>query len=1178
MYKTHLDISIDSTSSTTVNTTSMNPMSTTTTTTKVRFIPNLCNGHLLSSISSMKTNSSNLYDAPSSSASSTGDYSTSSEISNVSHALKNFTIGDRVFLNKSKQHGTIAYIGPTHFSSDDLVGVVLDSSSGKHDGSINGIRYFQCPAKRGLFCPITDLFPIDQKNIISKTRIKSNNDYELLRNLKCRISDKRVSSSSVCNHFDRYDRKRHSFRLPKTTTDDVYAPETGKFQRSLSERVKSTGKLWKDSEFSECSRIIEPYDIQKEMKIHRCNTLPGNSNSHLNNTSPANLNFIRAGSLSRIKQNHELKKSNTISEMTSISASRLYDQRRTNNGLNNNKFKLFNSIYAPNQSLFNVQFRNSLRLIKLKNKLNKYSTGQLPINFNDKDCINMTNNLSFYSQTNQFSNENELFLMNNVINCAQERLSDLQNQVLQYHSANVKLSKQLTFVKIRQQDILCKLGERQKDDVFESQQTNRLQKQRIHNIKQKLFQEYEKLQNLAHDFHSLKITNVNIISNIANNNNQSNSYQTTLNNCYQKKDSVVLATVHSLEESNNNTKNPDHNHVHGKEKTCNNNSDNLESQLDNTVNVQEIIELRKQKLLICEAYQCHYQNIFKKLTIYQQLLNDQICEMRECDITEDTYSSSRPIKSVVLSNFDDNTHSLHSFNSEYDTKKSLKFHKSICKEHEILLKEAKNQNYKLSMELSVLNAELRHLISRPERQLFNYLKQLESSKATNDNLHRTTQNLEEQIARNHKELEDAKNKLNKEGGMHLTLMRMNLRIHQLKQMQIKVHSLQNDQCISIKTKEKELTEAINKMNLLSESWANERQAKIETIQKLRENLKLLSDESSKVCITNKTIQTQHADRTNNNSVQISDTHEPLLPYSLFSALCKEIRRLQSRSVTLVEALDLLSTGSYNAEKLEQIKNLVFSLNQTKNTYTTNWKNTSLNNVGTNIRRNMDTRSFNTVRSIKLRNSETVSANAHSPKRYSGVPAASPHSKHITISDNRRQRTSSCKNSSDGNLKNLSIQESTNEKTVYPNPPTGLQIEKSVSPLQQQHKQRQDPVQEEKEQFIQQQQLYYHYSLPISFSPRVQRRPVSFYLSRSVDKFINSPIPEADEEQTDDDEDSVGEGEDEDEEENEKRNENVKKEQDNYKTHYDDHIGSYNNEMVGVEISKEMNTVLISNPS
>ncbi|XP_018648268.1 hypothetical protein Smp_161710 [Schistosoma mansoni] len=490
-----------------------------------------------------------------------------------------------------------------------------------------------------------------------------------------------------------------------------------------------------------------------------------------------------------------------------------------------------------------------------------------------------------------------------------------------------------------------------------------------------------------------------------------------------------------------------------------------------------------------------------------------MCETRECDLNENSHPSSLPTKSVTLSSSHYNINNLHLFDPECDAQESLDFHKSICTEHQILLKETKNKNYKLSMELSVLNAEITHLASRPERQLLNYLTKLELSKTNNDNLHYTIQNLEEQIARIHKELEDAKNKLNKEDGTHMALMRMNLRIHQLKQMEIKAHSLQNDQCMSIQTKEKELTEAINKMNLLSEVWANETQVKIEIIQKLRENLKFLSDKSPKVQITNKTIRIQYTDSINNNGVQIPDIQEPHLPYSLFSALCKEIRRLQSRSVSLVEALDLLSTGSCNPEKLDHIKNLVFSSNQTKNnlrifilyridsTYTMNWKNMSLNNVGTNIKRNMDTRPFNTVRSVKQRNNATVSLKARSPGRPSSVPVAPRHGKHVTISDNRRQRISSCKNYSYDNSKNLSVQESSNEKTVYPNPPTSLQVEDSLPPFQQQHEQQQDLVQVEFLQKPQEQQLFYHYNLPVSFSPRVQRRPVSFYLSRNIDKFI-----------------------------------------------------------------------------
>ncbi|CAI2723724.1 unnamed protein product [Schistosoma spindalis] len=855
MNRTYLNLSTHPITST-VDNTSLNTMSTT----KVRFSSNLCNGHLSSSSPSFKINSNSLCDAPSSS-SSTGDYSTSSEFSSTSHILKNFTIGDRVFLSRTKQHGTIAYIGPTHFSAEDLVGVVLDSSSGKHDGSINGIRYFQCPARRGLFCPIGDLLPVDQKNIFSRSRIRPNGNCEVNQKLKFHISDKRASSNSFCNQFDRYDRKRHSFRLPKAT-DNAHLQDSGKFQRSWSERSKSTGKLWKDPEFSTCNRIVESYDVPKEMKNHRYNTLPEYSHYSSNNTSLSNLHFIQTGSLSKIKHNHELKKSNTISSINSISStSKLYDQRYTNS-LNNIKLKLLNSkyssikcsTYTPNQSLFNVQFRNSLKLIKLKNKLNKYSVEQLSNNnFNDKN---------YNLKVNYLFNENQSFLMNNVIHCAQEKLIDLQNQVLQYHEMNVKLTKQLTFVKICQQEILCKLGEGPKNDECESQQIDQQQKERIREIKHKLFLEYERLRNLAKNFSALKITNMDITPEVVYN-GQNYNKQTILNNCYKEENSVVMATVHPFEKSDHGNKITANNDVYCKYMTSNNNGDNLESQLDNTNNLQEIMKLREQLLIIYESYQCHYQDILKKLKTYQHTLSDQMCEIQLYNLNEDSHSFSIPTKSTDLSNCHYNINNLHLYDPECDAQKSLDFHKSICEEHQMLLKEAKNKNYKLSVELSVVNAEITHLNGRPEKQLLNHLKKLEVSKTTNDNLHQTIQNLEEQIARIHKEL-DAKNKLNKEDGIHMALMRMNLRIHQLKQMEIKAHSLKNDQCMSIQTKEKELTETNNKMDLLSEVWANERQVKIETIQKLRKNLKFLSNKSPKVHITNKAIRIQYTDSIHNN--------------------------------------------------------------------------------------------------------------------------------------------------------------------------------------------------------------------------------------------------------------------------------------------------------------------------
>ena len=59
-------------------------------------------------------------------------------------------VGDRVWVSGTKG-GKIQFIGETQFAPGDWAGVVLDDTSGKNDGSVNGVRYFQSEANRGVF-------------------------------------------------------------------------------------------------------------------------------------------------------------------------------------------------------------------------------------------------------------------------------------------------------------------------------------------------------------------------------------------------------------------------------------------------------------------------------------------------------------------------------------------------------------------------------------------------------------------------------------------------------------------------------------------------------------------------------------------------------------------------------------------------------------------------------------------------------------------------------------------------------------------------------------------------------------------------------------------------------------------------------------------------------------------
>ncbi|KAJ6243164.1 guanine nucleotide exchange factor [Anaeramoeba flamelloides] len=61
----------------------------------------------------------------------------------------NFKINETVTINNLP--ATIKYIGATYFADGVWVGLELSTPSGKHDGTLNGIKYFNCKPKHGIF-------------------------------------------------------------------------------------------------------------------------------------------------------------------------------------------------------------------------------------------------------------------------------------------------------------------------------------------------------------------------------------------------------------------------------------------------------------------------------------------------------------------------------------------------------------------------------------------------------------------------------------------------------------------------------------------------------------------------------------------------------------------------------------------------------------------------------------------------------------------------------------------------------------------------------------------------------------------------------------------------------------------------------------------------------------------
>ncbi|KAF0553304.1 Tubulin-folding cofactor B [Gigaspora margarita] len=69
---------------------------------------------------------------------------------------KNIKVGDRCEVDFGdaeglKRRGTVKYVGEAKFKPGYWVGVQYDEPVGKHDGVVQGERYFSCPDKYGAF-------------------------------------------------------------------------------------------------------------------------------------------------------------------------------------------------------------------------------------------------------------------------------------------------------------------------------------------------------------------------------------------------------------------------------------------------------------------------------------------------------------------------------------------------------------------------------------------------------------------------------------------------------------------------------------------------------------------------------------------------------------------------------------------------------------------------------------------------------------------------------------------------------------------------------------------------------------------------------------------------------------------------------------------------------------------
>ncbi|CAK9071410.1 Dynactin subunit 1 (150 kDa dynein-associated polypeptide) (DAP-150) (DP-150) (p135) (p150-glued), partial [Durusdinium trenchii] len=69
-------------------------------------------------------------------------------------------VGQRVvYCSDHKLAGTVKFVGATHFSEGEWVGIALDKPLGKNDGTVQGKQYFECLQNHGLFMRAKVLLP-----------------------------------------------------------------------------------------------------------------------------------------------------------------------------------------------------------------------------------------------------------------------------------------------------------------------------------------------------------------------------------------------------------------------------------------------------------------------------------------------------------------------------------------------------------------------------------------------------------------------------------------------------------------------------------------------------------------------------------------------------------------------------------------------------------------------------------------------------------------------------------------------------------------------------------------------------------------------------------------------------------------------------------------------------------
>nr|XP_014288961.1 restin homolog isoform X2 [Halyomorpha halys] len=164
-------------------------------------------------------------------------------------------VGDRVIVmsTQGSKIGILRYRGTTGFAPGEWCGVELDDPLGKNDGSVEGIRYFQCQPKYGLFAPAAK---------VSRSPAPDRRPSCQLHHSSVRRTSSRESLSSMTSKASTVTSTASRKPLPRAST---LAPGTPKAtpQELLKSKQEQIEKLLKERELDR-SRMVRAAEQTEE--------------------------------------------------------------------------------------------------------------------------------------------------------------------------------------------------------------------------------------------------------------------------------------------------------------------------------------------------------------------------------------------------------------------------------------------------------------------------------------------------------------------------------------------------------------------------------------------------------------------------------------------------------------------------------------------------------------------------------------------------------------------------------------------------------------------------------------------------------------------------------------------------------------------------------------------------